>query len=341
MKKINLGISAVAALAIMFTACGKKNTSPEPTADTKFESTIDAAYANSIVTELEDIAAYLGDENTNSSKLFANAGSSGSVTYTNVPGAYYAIGYNGTVSCIDGKTRSGEIKIDYTTAPSNSKAYRKPGYKATVTLTNYMVNGVKIRVNGASSVNTFTIFNSTPTAGYNARQTPLTWEITGDFTLSNATDSMTWKGKLNKTLANSTNSLILAGNNFTTSPITWSKNTFTASPGALVVYSGTIEGKVNKLTEAYKLEMSTDPLMMMTRDYNCSPDKIVLQSAPTLSVMSINSEWHPYIAGSATITVDTEKEPRIVDFSNGAGMGCDNSVFITVKSTTYPVDLKK
>jgi hypothetical protein len=59
--------------------------------------------------------------------------------------------------------------------------------------------------------------------------------------------------------------------------------------------------------------------------------------------MTVNSEWHPYSAGMATITVASEKEPRIVDFSNGSPVGssCDNSAFITVKSTTYPVNLKK
>jgi hypothetical protein len=45
----------------------------------------------------------------------------------------------------------------------------------------------------------------------------------------------------------------------------------------------------------------------------------------------------------ATITVASESEPRVIDFANGSPVGssCDNSVFITVKSTTYPVNLKK
>ncbi|MFN7912925.1 MAG: hypothetical protein ACK5QC_13980 [Bacteroidota bacterium] len=343
MKKINLGITAFAAVAIIFTGCGKKNTSPEPTADTKFESTIDAAYANAVVTEVEDIAAYLADDNTPSSKLFANAGSSGTISYTTVPGSAYAIAYNGTVTCIDGRKRSGVVSVNFSSAPANSKSYRKPGYRATVTLTGYEVDGVKVRVNGPSAVNSFTIFNATPTASFNARATSLVWEIDGDFTLASATDSMTWKGKLTKMLTNSTNSLVMAGNNFTTSPILWSKNTSTATPGAFLTYKGTIEGKVNKKTEDYKFEMSSDPSMMMSRDYNCSPDKIIIRTAPTLSVMTVNSEWHPYSAGMATITVASEKEPRIVDFSNGSPVGssCDNSVFITVKSTTYPVNLKK
>ncbi|MEI8137959.1 MAG: hypothetical protein WCH21_11590, partial [Bacteroidota bacterium] len=60
MKKITLGFSILVASAIFITSCNKK-TNPAPEADMEFDTTVDATYANTTVTDVDMICGFIGE----------------------------------------------------------------------------------------------------------------------------------------------------------------------------------------------------------------------------------------------------------------------------------------
>lgn len=345
MTKITAGFSILVMAGLMVISCNKK-AAVEPEADKEFQSSIDASYATNLVTEIDDIAGYLGEGYTASnSSFFTNAGSSGSIVYSTPSSSVVAITYVGTVTCIDGKKRSGTVSLNFsmTNTVVNADTYRRPGYKAVVSLSNYVVDGYHIYCN-----NNFTITNTTPYANFSASVTPLTWKLDGDFSIYNATatlsatDSMTWKGYLTKTLTNSTNSFVLSPNMLT--PIRWSINTSTNSPGAVCKYDGKFSGVVSK-TKSYNYEVkesTPENNYSLYRDFSCSPDKYVLVPVSSSFTTAV-SEWHPIIKGISNFTVNGLPDPRLIDYNSGTigSSNCDNNVSVTIKGITYPIDLKK
>ncbi len=348
-NKIILGFSIIAATGFFVAGCNKKaNVAPE--ADLEVQSTVDASYATSIITDIDDICGYLGEGYTDLNAIYLSGvgmNASNFITYSTVPtSSMVSIVYNGTVTCYDGKKRSGKITLDYSAsnATFNAKNYRDAGFVGKVTLNNYVVDGWSVYNN-----TTFTITNTTP-SGYNPTSVPLTWKLDGRFTMFPGTgtvtiadsSTITWNGTLTKTLANSTSSLILNPNKLI--PIRWSANTSTASPGAKCSYKGTATGLVQK-SIFYTVEI-TDALM---RDFSCSPNSLVLAPAPSSTVMTNNgmpngipvkNEWHPIIVGIASYSISGATDPRVVDYASG-GAGCDNNGTIYIKGISYPVDFRK
>ncbi len=336
MTKITLGFSILATAGLLVVGCNKKaNVAPE--ADTEFQSSIDASYATAVVTEIDDICGYLGEGYTTANaSYFSNAGSSGSVVYSQPSASVVAISYIGTVTCMDGKKRSGTVTLDYSasSASTAAKYYRDAGFVGKVLLSNYVVDGWA--VNNSS---TFTITNTTA-SGYPPASTPLTWKLAGNIYLTyasgtvTAADSITWKGSLAKTLTNSTNSLVLATSKLL--PIKWTVSTSTASPGAKCTYKGTIMGVVSK-TKAYTLEVKEGDDNLLVRDFSCSPNKEII--TPTYSVLT--SEWHPIIIGVSNFTIAGATDARVIEYGSATTIGCDNNANVTIKGISYPISLKK
>ncbi len=342
-NKITLGFSILATAGLFVVGCNKKaNVAPE--ADTEFKSSVDASFATALVTEIEDICGYLGENYSNlNCTYFSNVGpltgvNPGLVLYSQPNSNITVLTYSNTVTCMDGKKRTGTITVDNSASSvvNNAKFYRDAGYVAKVTLSNYVVDGWVVKNN-----TTFTITNTT-TFGYALASTPLTWKLDGDFSIYNgtsttvATDSMTWKGSLTKTLTNSTNPLVCPSK---TLAIRWTASTFSSSPGAKCTYAGTVKGVVSK-NVPYIYEIKDGASNLLTRDFSCSPNKLTYSvttsvTSPTLTY--VTSEWHPVIQGVANYTVTGTKDPRIIDY----GTGCDNVGLITIKGITYPVDFKK
>ena len=334
MTKITLGFSILATAGLLVVGCNKKaNVAPE--ADTEFQSSVDASYATALVTEIDDICGYLGEGYTTSNtSYFYNAGSLGSITYATPSADVVAVSYVGTVTCMDGKKRSGTVTLDFSgsSLTTAAKYYRDAGYVGKVTLSNYVVDGW-----AADNSSTFTITNTTA-SGFNAAATPLTWKLSGNGyfsyrtgTVTAAADSITWKGTLDKTLTNSTNSLVMASNKLTA--IKWSISTSTVSPGAKCTYKGTVKGVVS-MNKAYTLEVKEGDENLLMRDFACSPDKKII--TPTYSVLT--SEWHPISAGVTNFTITGATDGRVIDYGP---ISCDNNANVTIKGISYPVTLKK
>jgi hypothetical protein len=338
MKKIKFGFYILASASILVVGCTKK-ASVAPEADKEFQSSVDASYATSLVTEIDDIVGYLGEGYTNlNTPYFINVGGTGSIQYSTPSASVIAISYNGTVTCADGKKRSGTITLDNSASsvPNAAKYYRDAGYVGKVILSNYVVDGWT--VNNASSL-TITNVNAN---GYNPATTPLSWKLVGNLYFSYpvgsaSADSITWKGTLTKTLTNSTNSLVLAPSKLL--KINWITYTTTPAIGRIVIssanitYAGTVTGVVSK-TKAYTYTISDDN--KLTRNFGCTPDNIFI--VPTATSFSTSySEWHPFTQGVVNYNLSSLPEPRVIDY----GSGCDNSGNITIKGISYPIDFKK
>lgn len=353
MKKITFGLFAISALTILSTGC-KKTPNAEPEPDKEFQSSIDVVQATSMLTEVEDIVAHAGDGYTElTSKYFNTTNTTLGNAVVAVTGpSIITVTYNGTVTCLDGKKRSGSIIIDRTGSTNqNAVSYRDPGYVAKVTFNLFKVDGIQIANTNPS--NPLKITNNTPGTNFNKAVTPLTWKIDASLWMAKGLDSTTWIGSIDKKLANSTNSLILGGTSQNTTKILWSLNSSpTAVPnntnstlGAIVEYKMSALGNIKKSTVSnigYKLETKKEgENNQAVREFFCSPEKVVISSVPTLTTLNqYIGEFHPFISGVVSCTVDAKDEPRVIDFK-GDNPGCDNSGVITIKGISYAVDFKK
>jgi hypothetical protein len=335
MKNFNLGITALfAASALFFTSC-KKETNVVPEPDVEFESSVDAAYANSLATEIDITAGYVGENQYLSSFFATNSGSTKTITV--VPDTLnkrYIVTYN-QAQCTDGKYRDGQVVFNYSLSvgPNNPRYYRSENIKYQVTFSNFQVDSFKI-VNSTNMP--LTIQNITP-INYNPTTTNLTWTIEGKLKMKRVSDStkfMTWEGKLTKVLKNTNEAAVF--NPGKLAPINWAVYNNTVNIGAMVEYSGTISGLVSSST-TYKMEIKDGKAF--ARNFKCAPDK-VFTIATTPSIAVVPSEWHPFVKGEATLTIGGKEEPRTLELGDDTAP-CDNSGLVSVKGISYQVNFKK
>jgi hypothetical protein len=332
MKKITLGLSVLAVMALFLTSCNKKE-APAPVADTEFESAVDASYANTIATDIDAITGFMAE---NSYPKFFNVApgtSQPTITVDNsVVGQTSMTWPSAGVKCADGKTRSGTIVVTYSSTVANAY-YRDYGFGALVTLNNYVVDGWMVDDSTTAPLSNaaprFKITSLAPSANPNPATTKLKWSIEGCLKITNVADPskvIIWNGKLNKTISN-TSSLLPPPNNLT--PITWTM--------AVVEYDGEFKG-ITPGNVPYTYTVG--PEKPLVRNYTCSSDKvlgIVLTPSPT----PVNSEFHPFVSGVASFTT-AEKDPRLIDYNGTDAISpCDNSGSITIKGIEYKVDFKK
>jgi len=345
MKKITLGCSVIVAAALFIVGCNKK-TNTAPVADMEFQSSKDAAYATSVVTDMEIICSYMGENLLTSAYLTQAPGSApGSTITTSRDTALKVlqINFTNSVTCKDGKKRNGTITINYSASNNayGAKFYHDAGFKANVTLNNYEVDGWLI-----DDVTPFVITNNLP-FGYNPVSDKLNWTLDGNITIKNIADSslnMAWKGKLIKTLTNTSTSSIFAVNKL--SPINWVHYdliTGQATDGAKVEYKGVISSPsvqitgVTSRTTTYSLSIKDD--QPLYRDFTCAPDKVIGVITSTSAPIPVYSEWHPFIKGTASFTTGTLPDARLIDFGDDGS--CDNAGTVTIKGISYPIDFKK
>ena len=347
MKKIILGCSVLATAALFIVGCNKK-TNKEPEQDLEFQSSKDVAFANQCVADLDMICGYMGENQLLGAFFMPAPNSGGAITTTVLPGNVLQVVYSGSVTCKDGKRRDGTIQMAFASVPLVNGAgfLREPGYSATVTLTNFWVDGWKI-----DDVTPFLITNTMAT-NYSPAADKLNWTIKGEFTIDNVADdskSMTWKGTLKKTCVNSTSAVVFAPTKLL--PINWSTvytGTNITSPGAIINYESVtdITGFTSK-TQAYTFAIEKEnPLV---RDFGCAPDKVLGVITGTGTPVVIYSEWHPFVGGIANFTTSTAKviapstkgEPRKINFSNDGASTCDNAGKVAIKGVDYTLDFMK
>jgi len=349
MKKITLGCSFLLAATLLIVSCNKKdNVAPEP--DLDFQSAKDASFANSAIIELETIVSYAGDNQFNSNYFAVPSGQAlPTATITNqvdTSGANkkITITYVDSVRCVDGKKRNGSIIIDYTTSNFSigGKFYRRPGYVAKVTLNNYWVDGILIGQAAPFEIRNTTAFN------FNSATTNETWTMDGYFSIKeqnymqDSSKNMIWKGKLTKTLLNTSDPSILTAN--LNNPINWVVYVNNKPVnGAKVAYTGTITGVTKRVVSYTYVVDETKTDKALYRDFTCSPDPL-LNVITTPTVSSVYSEWHPVISGVASFTSlgqGTTEERTIVYGDESGAKPCDNSGVITIKGISYAIDFRK
>jgi hypothetical protein len=347
MKKITLGCSLLVAAALFFTSCNKK-ANEAPTQDMEFETSKYVSYGNSIVTEIEIITSYLG-ENYLATSFFSPAPGSGtlspSYTITTLRDTTFKklyITYTGSVTCRDGKKRDGQIVIDYSSSGVGAKFYRDPGFKATISLNNYWVDGWWV-----DDVNPLSITNNMA-SNYVPATDDLNWTLSGYLSIipdvpADSVKKIVWQGTIKKTLTNTENTSIFATNKL--SPINWVRYNAAGTPtaGAMLAYTGTVTGVTERVI-SYKFAIDDQkPDKALVRDFSCSPEK-VLSVINTPSVVTYYSEWHPFIKGEAVFNSygPGTTEPRYINYASGeASAPCDNAATITIKGITYNLDMMK
>lgn len=339
MKKIATKFSAIVLMGLALTSCNKKtNTAPE--ADKEFQSAIDAAAAQMIVTDIDMMVAQASESAYISFYMHnpATAGSNTVTVYRDTTSKINTLTFNNAKGA-DGKTRNGSITINYTGTTGATAYIRNPGHIANVTFTGYSVNNYIVK-NGS----TFKVTNTTP-AGYTRSITPMTWKIEGELYMADLTavgaKDMSWKGTLNKTLTNSTSYSVHPSANL---PLVWTTTNNavkSTAVNAIVAYTGTITGITSGdvgtnppatgvgAGTSYSFSIVDDK--PLTRNFGCSPDYY------------INPGHHPIVGGKVIFhTGAADKANRTLYFGDESNTaGCDNSGIVVINGISYNVDFRE
>ncbi len=339
MKKVTLGFSILAVTALSIAGCGKKepNVAPEP--DTEVQSAIEASWATFVMTDIDQMVHFMGENQLLTHFYLAKPGKGTSTTTRDVAAKQLNMSWY-QAHCIDGRFREGTIFVTFNFDPAvkpgvtpNSQYTHEYGFAGRLGLSAYKVDGWLIDEFDPQFPGY--IYNELTTNAYNPRVTHLTWKFAGKYKFTHPTDTtknIIWEGELLKTLTNSTDIKVFP------STVTWSLG--------IASYSGKVEGKIG--SEPFKMLIS--PTTPLIRDFTCYPDKI---SSVDVVAVGTNStvlqqgfeEFHPIKKGIATFTIG-EKYPRQIYFGNEGnpdlgGDLCDNEGIVLIKGISYRVNFRK
>lgn len=295
---------------LLFTACKKKTEEKQDdttTTDTEQSSAQDNSVAESIDNDIQAMGSQGAETGTLSTFRSNGQGGIGEIsmapcaTVTTVQGSKIFTVDFGTTGCTgsDGKTRTGKLIYDFSGSTNGALYYRHPGFKMTVTSSNYVVDNYSVTISNK------TIQNTTPTTitpGYNPG-TSLTWSVTASISITKPSNGGTVSWSCNRTheLMNTSDTNCYRGQ---TKPIIWSK--------AKLKMNGTASG-VNSSNENYSV-VATD----LVRDFNCSP-------------VALQPHRHPFISGTLVYTPGS-RPARTIDYGSGA---CDLTATITVSGQSF------
>jgi hypothetical protein len=336
MKKVQLGFSILAVSALLVLGCNKKdNIAPEP--DTEFESAVDVTWANMVITDLDQICAFVG-ENDMYPKFYQAAPGQSTITVTrDTVAKYLFVSFNKT-KCLDGRLRDGTILMNYkhNGGDPNARYYHDYGFEGNVQLANYKIDGWLIK-----QTNTFFVRNKVEPIDWKPQNgIKLTWQLTGEFIMVHPTD--TTKNiqiycDYTKVLLGTSNPSIFPVSK--QAAINWTMST--------IAYKGTSFGKIG--TTEFKFEFIDKESSPVIRDFTCYPDKVVGISVGTATNSSAPvvtprfEEYHPFIGGAANFTTST-LYPRVIHYGSetaGVANQCDDEGVVTIKGISYPVNFVK
>ena len=304
-----LGLSLLVG-GLLFTSCKKKTEETEDdttTTDTEQTSAQDNSMAESIDNDIQAMGSQ-GAE-TGSLSTFRSNGQGGvgeiamapCATVTSVLGSKVFTVDFGTSGCVgsDGKTRTGKLIYDFSGSTSGALYYRHPGFKMTVTSSNYVVDNYSVTITNKTIENTTP---STITPGYNPG-IALTWSVTANISIAKPSSGGTVSWSCNRTheLVNTSDTNCYRGQ---TKPINWRR--------AIIKMNGSASG-VNSSNENYTV-VATD----LVRDFNCAP-------------VALQPHRHPFISGTLVYTPGS-RPARTIDYGSGA---CDLSATITVSGQSF------
>lgn len=196
----------------------------------------------------------------------------------NLSAKIYTVDF-GTTGCTgaDGRTRTGKLIFDYSGSTNGAVFYRNPGFKVSITASNYVVDGNQVNI-----INK-TITNTTPlTSGAN-----LTWSISANISIvKSGGGNISWTCNRIKELINTNDTNCYRGQ---FKSIVWSK--------AKVKLNGSAGG-TNSKGENYSA-VATD----LVRDFTCAPDA----SRP---------HRHPFVSGTINY-IPANRLPRLINYGSG------------------------
>jgi hypothetical protein len=357
MKRVTLGFSILAIAILLVWGCKPKTANEEPVADTETQTAIDAMWATFVITDVDQICAFLGENLLLSHFYVAAPGQATFASIRDSTAKALIMAFNKT-TCMDGRFREGSIFMYYGYDPisnpnanANSKYYREFGFVGRIAFSEYKVDGWRVTLfNPAAPAY---VYNRVANANYDPKVTPLTWEIAGKFLLehpSDPTKHIVWEGTLTKTLLNTKDPKVfdpkkqLAINWYTN--YTGDVKTDTAKHRAIVSYSGKMSGFTNSVVP---FQMTVDPATPLVRDFQCFPDmisRVVPTNTPGVNTPQFE-EFHPFISGIASFTTGTKddnKYPRQI-YVGAEGSGgtaqCDNTGEVLIKGNSYRINFRK
>ena len=363
MKKNIFCFTFLLASSFIFLSCSKEpNVAPE--ADVELQSSIDASFANFIVTDIDMICSFIGENNLYPKFYTPVAGSPTFVVNRDPDAKQLSISFNKT-KCADGRVRDGSIIIKYAydatvsnVNPPNTDYYRQFGFVGRVSLISYRVDGWLVKKKTGTTYDLI-IRNKRPNADRPIVD-KISWTIEGKLELTdslNTLPSITWEGLITKTLPLTADPK--AENDYGFKQDSVFKNTPKSFldvnsinwQKAKVYYTGSFTGVTSfSLPYSYKIYDATP----VERNFTCYPDKVSgVTLTNTVGVVSASyEEFHPFVGGVASFTTST-KYPREIYFDNTANTfggtdnplnlpsQCDNKAAVQIKGIYYPIDLKK
>jgi hypothetical protein len=311
-KKFTIGLVLLMAGSMAFTSCtkGKTNTAPEPDKETATAS--DMAMVELIASDMGEIAAQGLDGG-----MVIFAGNTVTPITSTQPFPNRVLTFSNTTGW-DGRTRTGNFEFDENQSYPGATFYRNPGYVATATVTNYIVDNYTV------NVNTFKIVNTSPNNWVIGQD--LTWEHTYNFEVKKPDGtSITYDGTQTK---------LMSGYKFGTTASTVAVVQGTAATVNSIIWqradSVKFYGKSTGLTATGQTYTKTvDKSKPLIRNYTCAPQKIVPAS------ISTRNERHPFVKGIMLFKLPS-KGDRTIDFGNYT---CDYNVNITIDGITYQQDV--
>ncbi len=305
MKKFALlFLSMVTVFSLVLVSCKKDKQEEE---DTDVNSASENSYAENIANDIAIIGNQAMDNQNNSLSTYKNGNDVNEAFFTTCASSVLldtatrkvTVTFNNTV-CADGRTRSGSLIFDYSQSVNGAFKYRMPGFKCTVTSSNYKVDGNSITINNKTIQNT-TVVN------FNPQTTNLTWSINSNISVTKTDGSTaTWICTRNKTLLNTSDTNVYRGTQY---PIVWTK--------ARIGITGSASG-VTAQGRNYNAVITSQ----LIRDFSCSPS-------------AIHVHRHPFIQGILEFTPEG-KLTRRINYGSGA---CDLEATISVGNFTKTITL--
>jgi hypothetical protein len=217
LKKISPVLGCVLLIGLSIASCKKHTDSPAPAEETA--TATDNSNAEHIVSDMTAMAAQASDGTAGLSSYRTGAeeeilGLSCATVVRDTVTKTVTITFNGSAPCLDGRTRSGSILVNYSASTLGAKHYRDPGYSCTITSNNYMVDGNQVNIINKTVTN-----NTAP--GFNPMTTNLTWQINAHVSVVKANGgTIDWTCSRTKTLLNTNDTAVYHG---APRAITWSK----------------------------------------------------------------------------------------------------------------------
>lgn len=349
MKKHSVLICTTLVASWVLFSCTKKPNVP-PVADTEVKTSLDVAFATQIVSDIEMICSFIGEDHSVGYQTIYGPVPASLHSFSVIrAGNRISINYNNTL-CQDGKVRDGSVwlyfkETEYASHPltGNENYMHDYNFTGRITLEEYKVNGWLIDNKDYENPNSGT--NNTTVLITNLRadsKTPvsgnLQWTLSGGFTMRKDQDSMAWKGTITKTLDNTSDTKVFAPN--AQNPINWGLAKISYKGEAIGYTPGNVP---------YTIQYSgKTPLR---RDFTCFPDKVKDVSSGT--ILSPNYlEFHPITSGIAYFT-SGNAYPREIYYDNtqisygnevspvDLPAQCDNKAAVQIKGIFYPIDLRE